>query len=443
MEQALRKIVYLHCAGSMEAPVGGDGGSERLLRLTYVGAPGNKAPLVRVLIITNEVPYPAISGVRLRNYHLLRRVAAQHDVWLGAHLYTPADADGVAHLQEFCKGVVTATLRPVPLRPHIPAMLRFAAAGQPPDLELFYSRDLAQQLRALASEVGFDIVHIEESILAPYLHLFPAGRSRRLLTFHNIGYLQAARIAALESHWKGRWRTRAFSAHMRWWEPRYAARFDRCIAVSETERRLLLAANPRLHIDVVPNGVDVTTCQPLPITGHTPAVLFIGHMGYGPCVDAAQYLVTEILPLIRRSVPDAEVWLVGTDPSAAVTDLQSNGVHVTGRVSDVRPYYERCAVAAVPLRAGGGTRLKILEAMAFNRPVVSTTIGSEGLDAIDAEHLLIADSPATFADQVVRALQDRPLSERLAATARDFVVARYDWDLIAAQQLRTYEEVVR
>ncbi len=358
-------------------------------------------------------------------------------------MYKHEDADGVGHLQEFCQRVVTGWLRPLPIYPHVPALVRFALAGMPPELEFFYSQELAQQIRALAANTDFDVVHIEESILAPYLGLFPAGRCKRVLTFHNVGFVQVPRMAQFALTWKMKWRLRLFGAHLRWWEPRYAARFDRCIAVSDAERHVLLAANPRLRVDVVPNGIDTTACQPLPMNGGSPAVLFIGHMGYAPCVDAARYLVTEILPHIRRSIPDAEVWLVGTDPAEAVTRLQGNGVHVTGRVSDVRPYYERCAAAVVPLRAGGGTRLKILEAMAFNRPVVSTTIGSEGLEVVDGEHLLTADDAAGFASQVVRTIRDRPLSARLAANGRQLVVSRYDWDMIAARQLRIYDEITQ
>jgi glycosyltransferase involved in cell wall biosynthesis len=229
---------------------------------------------------------------------------------------------------------------------------------------------------------------------------------------------------------------------MRRWEARYAARFDRCIAVSEADRRLLLAINPRLRVDVVPNGVNTKVYRPLPMNGRSPSLLFVGHMGYDPNIDAALFLTKDILPRIRRAVPDVELWLVGRNPSPAVTHLQGNGVFVSGTVGDLLPYYERSAVCVVPLRAGGGTRLKILEAMALNRPIVSTTIGSEGLDAVHSEHLLNADRPEAFAEQVVRALRDRELAERLAANARRLVVSRYDWDTIAARQLQIYDEVM-
>jgi sugar transferase (PEP-CTERM/EpsH1 system associated) len=398
---------------------------------------------VRILIITNEIPYPPISGVTLRNYHLLRRVAEHHQVYLAAHLYNPGESDGIAHLEEFCERVVTGALSPRPMAPHIPGLFRYALTGKPLELEYFESQELAQAIRSLASEVDFDIVHIEESLLALYLRLFPAGRCKRLLTFHNVCFAQAKRLSKFASTRKMKWSLRVFSGQMRWWEPRYAARFDRCIAVSEADRRLLLAANPRLRVDVVPNGVDTKTYQPLPMNGRSPALLFVGHMGYEPNVDAALFLTQEILPHIRRAVPDVELWLVGRNPSPAVNRLQRDGVYVSGTVSDLLPYYGRSAVCVVPLRAGGGTRLKILEAMALNRPVVSTTIGSEGIDAVDGEHLLNADGAEAFARQVVRTMQDRELSERLAANARQLVVSRYDWDTIASRQLQIYDEVTR
>ncbi len=398
---------------------------------------------MRILIITNEIPYPPISGVTLRNYHLLRRVAEHHEVYLAAHIYNPGESDGIAHLQEFCERVVTGALRPRPMSPHIPGLFRYALTGKPLELEFFESQELAEAIRSLASEVDFDIVHIEESLLALYLGLFPEWRSKWVLTFHNVCFAQAARLSKVASTRNTRWRLRVFSAQMRRWEARYAARFDRCIAVSEADRHLLLAANPRLRVDVVPNGVNTKAYRPLPMNGRSASLLFVGHMGYDPNIDAALFLTKDILPHIRRAVPDVELWLVGRNPSPAVTQLQGDGVYVSGTVSDLLPYYERSTVCVVPLRAGGGTRLKILEAMALNRPVVSTTIGSEGLDAMDGEHLLNADRPEAFAVQVVRALRDRELSERLAANARQLVVSQYDWDTIAARQLQIYDEVTR
>jgi glycosyltransferase involved in cell wall biosynthesis len=152
------------------------------------------------------------------------------------------------------------------------------------------------------------------------------------------------------------------------------------------------------------------------------------------------YFCREVFPRIRNVISNIEVWIVGREPPPEVLRLHGDGVHVTGRVEDVVPYYRQCAVFIVPLRAGGGTRLKILEAMALGRPVVSTAIGCEGLDVVGDEHLLIADSAEQFAEKTVRLLTDAALYRKLAFNARQLVVRRYDWDIIAGELMRVYEE---
>jgi glycosyltransferase involved in cell wall biosynthesis len=204
-----------------------------------------------------------------------------------------------------------------------------------------------------------------------------------------------------------------------------------------------MKVNPRLQVDVIPNGVDTEKYQPLPPPENvSPSLMFVGSMDYPPCVDAVLYFCSDILPLIRQAINPLELWIVGRDPHPEVLKLNGSGVHVTGRVEDVVPYYQQSTVCVIPLRAGGGTRLKILEAMALGRPVVSTTIGCEGLDVVDGEHLLIADTPEQFAEKTVRLLDDRHLSQYICANARKLVEARYGWDQIAERLMDVYEEMV-
>ena len=160
-----------------------------------------------------------------------------------------------------------------------------------------------------------------------------------------------------------------------------------------------------------------------------------------PCQDAAIWLVRRILPLVRRRLPGVGVSIVGRDPGSAVRALRGDGVEVTGSVPDVVPYYRGATIAVAPLRAGGGSRLKILEAMALGRAVVSTRIGAEGLAVEDGKHLLLADTEEDFAHAVSRLLEDEAARARLAAAARALVVERYDWETIAAGQRRLYAEL--
>jgi polysaccharide biosynthesis protein PslH len=398
---------------------------------------------MRILIISDYLPYPLIGGDRIRIYNLLRRIASRHEVSLVAFLETPEDAEGVSHFRQFCARVETASLRRRYPLSHLPGLLRYALAGKPLELMFLQSEELTNKIKGLVSTMDFDIVQIEQARMGLYLEALPQNRCfKSILMFQNFTFQQYKQISHIERRLDRKLRALLNSLAMGQWEPRYAERFDRCTTVSEVDQRLLKRANPRLQVDVIPNGVDIKKYQPLPSENISPAMLFIGNMRYPPCVDAALYLYREIFPHIRSLLSAAELWIVGRDPRPEVLRLNGSGIHVTGRVDDVIPYYRQSAVCVVPLRAGGGTRLKILEAMALGRPVVSTTIGCEGLEVIDGEHLLIADDPKEFAEKTVRLLTDRQLYERILLNGRRLVEARYDWDKIAGRLMEVYTEIL-
>lgn len=399
---------------------------------------------MRILFITDYLPYPPIAGDLIRNYSLIRRIARQHQVSLVGFLPPWVEADSVSHMQEFCHRVEAVNLQRRPKLARLPGLIRYVVEGIPFDFEFLRSDVLANKIRQLACSEDFDIVHIEQARMAPYLEALPPDcKSKKVLVFQNVDANQYDRISRIARTWAKKIRTRLYSLMLRRWEPRYAERFDRCVAMSEVDRRLLTMSNPRLKVDIVPNGVDTKLYQPLPFEDMRPAVLVIGSMGYPPNADGAIWFCNDILPHIRRILSDVQVWIVGTSPPPEVVKLSGDGVHVTGRVEDVVPYYRRTSVSVIPLRAGGGTRLKILEAMALGRPVVSTSIGCEGLDLVDGQHLLIADDPEQFAEKTVRLLTDRELYERIAAEGRQLTVTRYDWDVIARQLLDVYSKAMQ
>ena len=399
---------------------------------------------MRILVLLNFVPYPLTSGAQLRAYHLIKRMAAQHQVWLGVHVRSEEEAQNAAVLRAFCQDVVMGRLvRAHPLQ-HVPGLVRYGLQGKPFELKFKWSPSLADQIHRLCETEDFDVVVFEETAMAPYVEVMPpARRARHVLTFYDIDYLQAGRIAQHTSHWALKIRASLYGLVARRWEPHYAERFDCCITVSDVDRCRLATVNPRLRkIAVVPNGVDTHAYQPLPEAEGPPALIFVGSMEFAPCIDAMTYFHRAIWPLVQKAVPDVTLWIVGRNPAAEVRALEGDGVHVTGRVEDIVPYYQQATVVVVPLRSGGGTRLKILEAMALGRPVVSTSIGYEGLDVVPGEHLLAEDQPAKFAEGVIRLLGDRELRERLVVKARARVEALYEWDQIAASQLALFESLV-
>ena len=179
--------------------------------------------------------------------------------------------------------------------------------------------------------------------------------------------------------------------------------------------------------------------QPLPDALDCNTLLFVGTMGYPPNVDAVLYFCNEILPLIERQIPNVKLLVVGKHPTSEILKLGKRmNVYVTGYVRDIIPYYNKVSVSIIPLRAGGGTRLKILESMALGRPVVTTRVGAEGLYVVDQKNIIIADAPSKFAEGVIRLLQDKNFSKEISRNARQAVVSNYDWPTISQKLVALY-----
>jgi sugar transferase (PEP-CTERM/EpsH1 system associated) len=220
-------------------------------------------------------------------------------------------------------------------------------------------------------------------------------------------------------------------------EARTLRRFDGVLAVSDADRdtfRRLYAGAIRGTIKVVPTGVDTDYFAPAPSAADSRRLVFTGSMDWLPNEDAMRFFCREVLPLVRAEEPEVTLSIVGRAPTPAVEKLgEEPGIQVTGRVDDVRPYMSEAAAYIVPLRIGGGTRLKIFEAMAMGKAVVSTTVGAEGLPVTSGKHVLLADEPRTFARSVVRLLRDVNRRRQLEAAARALVVERYDWSAVARE----------
>jgi sugar transferase (PEP-CTERM/EpsH1 system associated) len=397
---------------------------------------------MNILYITYGLPDPPHGGALARDFHLLCRLAQHHHVVLFCLLEQPGTDTALPGLKRLGVQTHVFSLAQNGWGRKLGAMARHWIARRPLATFPFYSSSLAECLREKTQTESFDIVQIEHSFLAPYIDSLPVDfKGRTLLTFHNIGVEQYRQIAKLNLGWWHR-----FSFWLKWqmmigWEARYAEKFGRVIAVSERDADWLRHTNPRLNVSVVENGVDTQELVPIPETAIGHSILFVGTMGYPPNVDAMRWFCDEILPRITLHIPDAHLTIVGRAPNLMIQKLGTRpNVTVTGRVEDVQPYYQRAQVVIVPLRAGGGTRLKILEAMACGRAVVSTTMGCEGLDVRTEDNILVADTPNELADCAVRLLQDRTQREMLAHNARRLVEERYDWNLIGDKLMRMYVE---
>lgn len=398
---------------------------------------------MRVLMITDHVPFPPVRGTEIRNYNLLKRVADEHEVWIATFAKIFEDQSGIDHLLKFCRGVETADVLNIGGLDNPVQVAQYFLRQRPIELRYYESPELVSKIKHLVSIINFDVIDIVDSYMGLYLEALPLSmRKKTILTFIDVVFSKYDRIFRMEPRFSRKFRMWLYSRMMRHWEPFYAERFARGVTVSEADRQLLLSSNPRLRLDVIPNGIDASQYQILPYT-NKPSLIFVGNMGYRPNIDAMLFFGREVYPQLEAIIPHLELWIVGLHPPQEIQELGSESIHVTGTVDDVRPFYERCSVCIVPLRAGGGTRLKILEAMALGRPVISTSIGCEGLEVVDGEHLIIADTKEQIIEKTLLLLRDEDLRKRIIERARDLVVRRYDWGVIAKQLIQTYSEVAK
>jgi glycosyltransferase involved in cell wall biosynthesis len=324
--------------------------------------------------------------------------------------------------------------------------------------------DMAQRLpspqfqAALATTLAQqnpDIVQVEGIELAQYLFQAAEGRGRSkhpLLVFddHNAEYVLQQRAFETDIRNPRRWIGAAYSfvqwKRLRRYERRACLVADRIVAVSETDAKALRNLVPEREPVVVPNGVDAAfyAAPTPPLQAPTgPAsqdLVFVGKMDFRPNVDGVLWFAREVMPHIRQKAPDVRFWVVGKDPHPRLGWLvHEPAIELTGWVEDVRPYIAAAAVYAVPLRIGGGTRLKVLEAMAMGKAIVSTALGCEGFDLLPNQELVIADAPDDFAAAVLTLLQDSERRARLGRAAQRFASSKYDWQMIVPRLERAYE----
>ena len=409
---------------------------------------------MKILFLTPQLPYPPRQGTTIRNYNLIRLLARQHQIDLFSFLAPGEQFSADNHLATLCRRVVTA---PQPVRSLARRALDTLTASRP-DMGLrLESQEAYSRLYALLDGESYDLVQAEGIEMAAYGLAAAESQPKARLIFddHNAEYLLQKRSALVDLGNPLRWPAACYSL-IQWnklhrYEQMICSRSDAVVAVSEPDRSALVQLVPDRLVDVVANGIDLAE-YPYPPAAPSfhqpPTLIFTGKMDYRPNVDAILWFAQEVLPLIQMQKSDVRLQVVGMNPHRRLSSLaRLPGVEITGAVEDVRPYVYGAAVYVVPLRVGGGTRFKVLEALASGKPIVSTSLGVEGLGLQDGRELLIADEPQTFADAVLRLLADQAgdgdLCAGLTGAGRRFVVSHFAWEQIVPRLERVYQAALR
>jgi sugar transferase (PEP-CTERM/EpsH1 system associated) len=383
---------------------------------------------MNLLLLSPWFPSPPFGGALIRIYETLRYLSRRHRVTLVAPISTPREPQHLSALTDICETVVA-----VPVSEAVHAVLRRMAMGlvrgMPFIQALHRDVNVGRQIRRLTSRNAYDIIHVEHSFMAPYLaSVNPNSDARTVLSMHNIESLRFRRELPT-TPWGPR-RLALLTDHVLFgsWEEKSIRRFDGIVTVSALEEEWARTHAPGAAIALVPNGVNIDYFSPAPPPRSPRTIIFTGLMNYPPNVDAVVWFCDVVLPLVARRHRDIRFLIVGDKPTQQVRALaQRPHVEVTGRVPDVRPYLADCAAVVVPVRSGAGTRLKILEALAMQRPVVSTTLGAEGLEVTHGLNILIGDSPEVMATHLCALVESSELGEQLGNAGRRLVERVYDW----------------
>jgi glycosyltransferase involved in cell wall biosynthesis len=396
--------------------------------------------------VDEELPYPANSGKRIRTLNLVLRLARRHRLTYVCH--RNADADEARQAAAFFvdRGIVPVVVdRPVPPRAGPRFYLRLAGnllSPWPYSVATHRSRALRRALGRLAAGGGVDLWHCEWTPYAASLHGLAGPR---LVVAHNVESVIWQRYTETEPGALRRWYIRRQWHKWRRFEAAALGAVERTVAVSDVDAARLREEFGVQRIDVVENGVDTAYFRPQGVRREPGRLLFLGSLDWRPNLDAVGQLLDRVFPAVRSREPSARLCLVGRNPPAALRRRAAStpGVELHADVPDVRPHLAACQMLVVPLRIAGGSRLKILEALACGTPVVSTRVGAEGLCLEPGRHLTVVEGVDDLPAALVAAVRAPDAAREQADRGRQEVLRRYDWDTLAARLEEVWRDCAR
>jgi glycosyltransferase involved in cell wall biosynthesis len=404
---------------------------------------------LQLLFLTPQLPHPPHQGTTIRNYNIIADLAQRHEIDLLSFVAPEQDAHDLGPLAQLCRSVHTVSQ---PNRTRFQRIQTTLTSPRPDMAHRLASPAFQGMLEQAMATHHYDVVEFEGIEMIPFLPpllnrtAIPSPRPRLVFDDHNAEYLLQKRFCMMDAAVPRRWPGALYS-FIQWQKLRHyeawACRHVHSVAaVSEGDADALRRIVPGLQVTVVPNGVSIRDYSRAYVSSDllsAVSLVFSGKMDFRANVDGVLWFVHSVLPLVLQRVPEARFYAVGQRPHSRLEPLLGQpGVVVTGHVPDIRPYIAEATVYVVPLRSGGGTRLKVLEAMAMRRPIVSTSMGCDGFPVTSGREVILADSAEEFARHVVDLLHDGAQRDALGENAFQFASTRYDWAAIVPRLEATY-----
>lgn len=406
---------------------------------------------MKILLLTQIVPYPPNSGPKVKTYHVLRYLAESgHRVTLVSFVRREEEPH-LEKLKSYCEAIHAVSMRRSRTK-DIVAYGHSVRAGLPFLVTRDAKHEMYALIRRLLNEQSYDVVHADQLTMAQYAlglsasNLLIQKPPAKVFDAHNAVWTIVQRSQQTSSYLLRPLLARE-AKRLKAYEGRASREMDAVLAVSEADKSALIEAGADADkITVIPIAVDSSSMRQLDVGSKPLDILIVSTLFYPPNADGVRWFARQVYPLVQRLRPDVSLAIVGQRPPKDISQLashQSPLITVPGYVPDLEPYLERASVMVVPVRAASGMRVRILEALAHGIPVVTTTTGAEGIDAVDGEHLLIADQPQQFANAVNSLLENAGLRRRLAQNGRRLVQDKYDFRVVLPKLEQVYESVVR
>lgn len=387
---------------------------------------------MKILMLTPYLPYPLFSGGQIRSYNLLKNLSQKHEITLFSFVRSAKEDQYLSNLKPFCKKVVIFKRR----QAWDPRNLLLSLFTPYPFLVAIYlSRHFRQAISRELAGGSYDLIHAETFYIMPNL---PRTTVPTLLVEQTIEYLVYQQFVRDFRFWLLKPLLYFDVGKINLWEKYYWRQATRLAAMSDSDGQIMGQFVKDKKVDVVANGVDVKFfARVKPRSGQT--VLFIGNFKWLPNRDAAKFLTKEIWPKIAAALPQAELLIVGRNPTKEILKLAQTGVRIESDVADIRTAFAKASVLLAPIRNGRGTKYKVLEAMASGLPVVTTKLGIEGIEA--GGSVLVAETAEDLAGQTIKVLRDQRLAARLADKAKTIVYRRYNWQTISNRLNAVYQQL--